>query len=362
MAQGYIIAQENLKILDIFTVSDYSIELDSEFGGKTKITLARKPVFEKGDFIFLKDESGTFFKGKIDTVDNESGANLHELNVIEIEQIFDRKIVLSNEALLSSTGIEDFIAYEIRKEFVSSDDPLLNMSYITVNVKSHTKVYAKVDTDDGGIYNLKTYIGNAREYYGIFLTFTFSGNTLVIDIEKKDQSVFKFDSSVSDVNDYDEVYSVDVLAKLKVVWKIPDTEDNGVVTQVGATSILNYYLLSDRTVSTNVNDPNRATGTIDTIYKEADTLAEVAEEVSKEFMSNSYEHSVTASVRRDSKIYPEDAFYVGHKCEIKTVSHGVKDSMITRISYDQGSDFIAVKFGKMAVTLIEKLRKERSKQ
>ncbi|MCD7726055.1 MAG: hypothetical protein LUI12_11010, partial [Clostridiales bacterium] len=349
-AYAYIVAKQDLTILDILTASEYEIELDSEFTGKSTVTTARKPTYEQGDYIFLKNSSGTFYKGVIDTVDNTNGESKHTLNCLEIENIFDQKIVISEENLINETGIEDFIALAIEENFVSSDDALLNLDYITVVVSTHPPIAASVDTDDGGIFNLLTYIGNAREYYGIFLDFEFTGKALTISISKKDQETFKFDSTVSDVDDYDEVYSVDVLAKLTAVWS----------TSEGVTTILKRYLKTDRTTTDDVDDPDRAVGSSDTIYIECDTEDEALQEIANEFKSNSYKHSVTANVRRSSLIYPESAFYVGHECEIKTVSHGIKDSMITNVSYSNDSEYIAVKFGNMAVTLIEKLRKERS--
>lgn len=360
MAQAYIVAKQDLTILDILSVSEYDIDLDSEFSGKSTVVTARVPTYEQGDYIFLKNSSGTtFYKGVIDTVDNTNGESKHTLNCLEIENFFDQKVIINGESLISSTGIEDFIALAINENFVSSDDTLLNLDYITVEVKTHTPVAASVDTDDGGIYNLLTYIGNAREYYGIFLDFEFTGKTLTITISKKDQETFKFDSTVSDVDDYDEVYSVDALAKLTAIWKIPDTEEDGVTT-VGATTILKRYLKTNRTTTDDVDDPDRAVGSVDTIYIECETEEEALQEIANEFKGNAYDHSVTANVRRSSLIYPESAFYVGHECEIKTVSHGIKDSMITEVSYSNDSEYISVKFGNMAVTLIEKLRKERS--
>ncbi|MDD2954358.1 MAG: hypothetical protein PHC95_14610 [Parabacteroides sp.] len=359
MDYAYVISKTDLKILDILNVKDYTIALDSEFKGSSTVVLAKKPNVNAEDFLFLKHEDGTiFFTGKVTTFTNESGKNAHTITLQEIETIFDRKIFIDSEEIISTTGIEDFIKHEIEKEFSQSSDTILNMGYIQVVVTTHTKVLASVDTDNG-IYNFKTFLGNAREYYGIFLDFEFSGSSLTITVSKKQQALFKFDASVSDIDNYLEDYSVDVLARLTVKWKIPDTETDGVTT-VGATTILDYVLLSDRTISTNLSDPDRATGSINCIYIETDTEAGVTEEVINQFKSNSYEHSVTADVRRNSNIYPESQFYIGHECEIKTVSHGVKDSMITKLSYKRDSEYISVKFGNMAITLIEKLRKERS--
>lgn len=358
---GYVISKQDLAILDVFTVTDYSISKNLDYSGKTTVTVGRTPFVEEGDFVFLKNESGEiFYIGVTDTISNNSGSAQTTLNLLEKENIFDRKVILSGESVISSTGIEDFIANTIKSNFIASDDSFLNLTYIEVKATTHTKVYASVDNDNG-IFNLLTYMGNALEYYGIFVDFEFTGSALKITIYKKSQNLCKIDAGVSDVTNYVEDYNVDVLAKLTQVWKIPDTEENGVVTSVGATTIRSFYLLNDRTISTNVSDPNRAKGTIDVIYTECEEADEAYQTAINEFTNNSYDHSVTADIRRKSDLYPDDEFYVGHKCEIKTKAHGVRNSIVSEISYTMGSAYISVKFGNMAITLIEKLRKERKR-
>lgn len=355
----YIISKADIKILDIKNVEDFSIALDSEYKGKSTVDLGEKPIVEDRDYLFLKHDTGEiFFTGIVESVSNTSGQNAHTLNVIEIENIFDRNIFIGSEEVKKTTGIEDFIKNEIEANFSKSNDALLNMNYLEIEVLTHTPVLSAIETNDG-IYNFMTFLGNAREYYGIFLDFQFSKGKLRISISKKEQALFKFDSSVSDVDNYLEDYSVDALAKLSVKWKIPDTEDeNGNVT-IGAITDLAFFLRNDRTITSDVEDPDRASGSIDCLYIEKETLEEVTEEVINKFKGNSYEHSVTADVRIGSNIYPPDQFYIGHECLIKTVSHGVKDSIITKIEYRRDNRYLSVKFGNMAVTLIEKLRKEK---
>lgn len=358
----YIISKTDIKILDIKNVEDFSIAHDSEFKGKSTVDLGEKANVKDRDFVFLKHDTGKiFFIGIVDSVSNASGQNAHTLNVIEIENLFDRSIFIGSEEIKKTTGIEDFIKNEIEANFSQSDDALLNMEYIEVEALTHTPVLSAIETDNG-IYNFMTFLGNAREYYGIFLDFEFSGGKLRISVSKKEQALFKFDSSVSDVDNYLEDYSVDVLAKLSVKWKIPDTEDEEGNVTIGAITDLAFFLKTDRTITSDIEDPDRATGSIDCLYIEKETLEEVTEEVINKFKGNSYEHSVTADVRIGSNIYPEDQFYIGHECEIKTKSHGVKDSLITKIEYKKDSKYLSVKFGNLAVTLIEKLRKERAQR
>lgn len=364
MIVAYIVNSFDLTIKDVFNVESYKVEGDIDFGGKSTVSVVRKPILEEKDFIILKKKGESFFIGICDSVDNTNGEELHVINCIEKENLFDRKIIIDadNEALKTSIGVEDFIETCIIDNFVDSEDTLLNMDCIEVNCLTHTPVVAKVPTENG-IFNLKTYMANVKENYGVFYDFDFESESrkLIINIEKKSQNELKIDTLSTDVNNYVENYEVDVLSKLTVVWKQPDTKDydTGVITKVGEMTVLNYYLRNDRSITTDKDDVDRAKGSIDIRYIEADDSNEVVETVINAFKSNSYNHSIELDVYGQSAIYPAHELYVGHECLIKTKTHGIKKSIITKINRSNDSDYISLKFGNMAVKLIEKLRKER---
>lgn len=354
--QAYAISRDDLSTLDILAVTDCYLVHDLDLTERSYVTTGRKIKQKRGDFLLLKDDGKIVHMGIIDSVENANGQNNHTIFMTEMENIFDRKIILQGEDTIKNKGIEDFLVDTINREFAASDDAMSNLDYIMATATTHTKAYASPETEDGGIYNLKTYIGNAREQYGIFLDFEFSRGKLWITANKKEQAVFKFDLGVSDVSKYEEVYSVDALAKLTAVWKIPDREEDGEII-TGAAEVLHYYLRTDRTLTTNVDDPQRAAGSEDTIYIQCDTKEEALEQMQNQFAANAYEHSVTARIRSRSKIYPNDELYTGHRCEIKTRSRGVQNSIITTVTRRSNSAYTEVKFGKLPVTLTEKIKK-----
>ena len=364
MVVGYVVNQYDLTIKDIFNVESYNVEVDIDYEGKTTVYVARKPIIEEKDFIILKRNGESFFIGLCESVDNVDGEELHTINVIEKENIFNQKIIIDsdNEALKTSTGVEDFIKACIEDNFINSDDTFLNFDYMVVNCLTHTPVLAKVPTENG-IFNLKTYIANVMQAYGVFCEFDFETESrkLIINIVKKSQKELKIDALSTDVDNYVENYQVDVLAKLTVLWKQPDTTDDstGVVTKVGETSTLNYYLRNDRSVTSDKNDSDRAKGNNDIEFIETDNVDEVEELVVNAFKSNTYNHSIELNVYDSSVIYPSYELYVGHECQIRTKAHGVKNTIITRVNYSNDSKYIALKFGNLAIKLIEKLRKER---
>ena len=155
----------------------------------------------------------------------------------------------------------------------------------------------------------------------------------------------RIDTTITDVVNPVETYKVNVLSKLSVIWFNTTTEK---------TSTRYFYLHSDRSVS-EVNK-DRIDGTISTIYIEAETEEEMIQEAKNEFKSNSYSHSIEADILTNSKVYPANELYAGHEIMIKTAAAGIKESIISEISFTDKADVIHVKFGILKVTLTDKLK------
>lgn len=340
----YFISKKDLSLLNCVETNSYSVVHNLDCGGKTKITIAGNPNAADEDFVLLKDGKHIKFIGIIEKIDNSDGDLKYDVSCLEIERIFDRKIVLSDVDMIKNAGIEDFLATMIRKYFSNSGDDFIDMSYIECNELTHTKVNSKPVAEDG-IFNLKTYIGNVKEQYGIFLDFDFTKTNLKISIHKKEHSSMQIDTTITDIISCNETYKVKVLSKLSVVWFNPLTQ---------ATTMRYFYLHSNKNVSEENKD--RVVGTISTIYIEAETEEEMIENAKNEFKSNSYSHSIEAKIISISKLYPIDELYVGHEVMIKTAAAGIKESIISEISFTDEADVITVKFGILKVTLTDKLK------
>lgn len=356
MLTATIISSEDLTPLDVLDFDVYSIEKTIDYSGKCKIDVSRKPLVNDYDFIMIKNNAEIITLGLISKVENIDGENHHVIHFDEIESLFDRDIFLENEKVKQEHGVEDFIAQCINNNFVRSEDDFVNKTYIVVNAETHTPVFRAVEHDNG-IFNLKTYLGNVLEWYGVGLKFRFTRGKLEINIYKRDNTPLKINMLVSDIVNYSEVYETNVMSKLTAKWKIPDVTDENENVIVGETTIHNFYLLANRSVTTDMQDENRAKGTIKTMYFEFETYAELLENVTQEFKNNSYNHSVTADIVKSSRIFPVSELFVGNEAIIKTTSHGVKNSIVTRVYLTDTSQYINVKFGNLKITLLEKIRK-----
>lgn len=372
---GYIVSKSEYKKTDAFTVTEYSIENDGDFAGKSSVVCARKPSASEDDWFYMMDGKEVVLTGIIDSISNDDGQDRHTINLKEPQQIFSQTIILENYELLQ-TGIEDFVASCIQNNFTESDDELMNLSYITVTASTHTPVLTTPDNENG-IFNLCTYMGNAMTNYGVFCTMKFTDEGIEVVIEKKEQNAVNVDCTLTDIVGYSETYQIDALSKLIVRWCIPEKEEtvqtettdesgNAVTTEETVKipaeyHVKKYFLLSDRTITDDITSPDRAYGRTESVYIEAETEEKMYEEVVNQFKSNSYNHSVECSVKSGSKLFPEESLFVGAEVVLKTKSHGIHNSIVTKVSKSNTSKFIGVKFGNLKITLIEKIRKGMSK-
>ena len=340
----YFISKKDYALLNCVEVSSYSIAHDIDCGGKSKIVIAADPMAADEDFVILKDGKNVKFQGIIENIDNKDGEKKYTISCLEIERCFDRKIVLSDTDLIRTAGIEDFIVKTIKTYFSESGDDFIDMHYVDCEALTHTKVNSKPSAEDG-IYNFKTYIGNSKQQYGIFLDFEFEKDRLKISVHKKEQAAIQIDTTITDIHHCEEVYKIKVLSKLNVVWFNETTQQE---------SMRYFYLHQNKTVSESNID--RVNGTISTVRIEAETEAEMIEEARNEFKSNSYSHSIEAEILASSKLYPASELYVGHEVMIKTAAAGIQESIISGISFSDEADLIKVKFGILKVKLTDKLK------
>jgi hypothetical protein len=331
----YVISKDDLSIKDVVQVSDFNIEENINLNGKSTFVLSRMPVSQKDDFVQLGK-----FLGIISNIETSKERDLYEVMVEDINSLFNRRVILTNEALIASTGMEDFIAKIIHDRFTDSADTLLNIPYLDVTVKSHTPLNVKVDTDEG-VFNFRTFLGNVKERYGIGLTYGFVDGELLVDIEKMTPTELSVDLTVSDIVNYDEVYAVDVIAKVIVFSKESESE-------------FNYYLRNDRTITTNASDINRVKGKIESVVCEEDVDAEQA--ALDAFKSNSYRHNISFRLISSSLLYEIDELYINRPLRIKTLDNGVYSTFIAKRSYRMKSSVYDFECGNIRVNLIDKLK------
>lgn len=341
---AYVLDAQTLTIKDLLEFETFEFKFDTEFANKSKIVVPVQPSIAHDDFVVCKCAGETIYTGICDNYASESDNSAYTITLKQKENLFDRFIFIDDEALISQNGIEDFIVQAITDNWISSGDAMLDRSYLSVTPLTHTPINAKVSTTvslTDGAYNLKTYLGNVLEFYKIYVDFDFSQDgRLELSVYQDAHAALGIDVLLTDISNYNETYSVDALTKLCVSWN-----DNSYT----------YYLLANRNITTDGTNPNRAVGRTKSMVIEADTYDEMYQTVVDEFSRNSYSHKINFSLFMDSNLYDYRDFYIGRNTEIKTKS-GVRSSLVTAQAVASNSRFAGITFGKLKVTLIEKIR------
>ena len=110
---------------------------------------------------------------------------------------------------------------------------------------------------------------------------------LRIDIENKQETTELIDTTLPEVTDYNKIYEEDFTAKVQVYIREDGSE-------------YNLYLKTDRTTTTNKDDPDRASGKIEVISVETADRAE--EEALNVMKGNNYKHLVEFKIAKTSKL------------------------------------------------------------
>ena len=331
------------KVKDIVELSNYEINIDEETNANTILNVLKKTTSKARDIVAIKKNNEVIYWGTINNIQNTDGQSLYEYTIKYLTNLFDQNIVLENEDLIKTTGVEDFIANAINKNFIQNEDTFVNKTYMQIVAKTHTKKQTSVTNVENGIYNLHTWMTNCTQNYDIVYSFSIVNKKLVITIESKEINKELIDVKAQPIANYNEVFETDVVSKVVVLYnKVADAEQKGQYT---------LYLLNDRTTTTDKNNVNRADGRTVTVYTEN---YEDAEQMAlDQIKQNAYNHNITFN-------YYDRLIPVGTPIAIKTKQSLIFDTYISALKITQNK-FIEYTCGNIRVKFIDKLLKERSK-
>lgn len=337
----WIFDYRDFTVKDIIELSNYEFNIDEETNANSIINVLKKTSAKAKDIIFVKKNNEIVYWGTIDNIQNENGQNLYEYIVKYITNIFNQKIKLENENLISEKGVEDFIATAIINNFISNADIFVNKTYLKINVKTHTKKQVSVTNVENGIYNLHTWMTNCTQNYDIVYSFNIVDGFLEMTIENKAYEKELIDIQAQPISNYTEVFETKVVSKVVVLYdKVNDTEQKGEYT---------LYLLNDRTTTTDMTNVNRAEGETETVYTEK--YEDAAQTALDKMKANSYNHNITFS-------YYDKLIKVGTPIAIKTKESVILDTYISAIKITQSKSYEYI-CGNIRINFIDKLLKER---
>lgn len=331
------------EVKDIIEISDYEINIDEETNAKSIINVLKKTTAKAKDIIAVKKNNEVIYWGIIDEIQNEDGKNIYKYTTKYITNLFDRNIKLTNEELIRTTGVEDFISQVITNQYISNTDNFINLPWLELNVLTHTPKQASVTNVENGIYNLHTWITNCTQNYDIVYSFSIINQKLRMSIENKTYSKELIDTKAQAISNYTEVFETDVVSKVIVLYnKKNGVENPGTYT---------LYLLNDRTTTTDMTSQNRAEGKIETIYTE--NYEDANQEALNVIKANSYNHNITFDLYNKY-------IKVGTPIAIKTKESIIYDSFISSVKITPRK-FYQYICGNIRIKFIDKLLKERNK-
>lgn len=343
----WIFDHKDLSVKGCVEIQDYEINIDEETNATSMITILKDTGATARDYIVIKKNNEKVYWGVIQEISNNDGDKVYTYTTKYISNMFDRNIKLENEALIRSTGIEDFLADAITNNFISNSDTFINLDYLVVNPTTHTKKETSVSNVGNGIYNLHTWLTNCTQNYDIVYDFDIDEidgeYKLVVTI--KNQSLTKeiIDTNAQPISNYNEVFETDVTAKVTCLYDMLNDEENP-----GQYTI---YLKTDRTTTTNALDPDRAEGKVALVYTQ--NGEDAPQEALNVIKGNSYNHNITFD-------YKDRYIKVGTPIAIKTKKSIIYDTYISAIRITQRA-FIQYTCGNIRVNFIDKLLKEKEK-
>lgn len=331
----WIFDYKDFSVKDIVEISDYQISIDEETNSNSTVNLLKDTGAVARDIVVIKINNEIVYWGIVQEVSNNDGENLYVLCLKYITNMFNQKVILQNENLIKTTGVEDFIANAITNNFINNTDTFLNKEYLQLNVKTHTPKQVSVSNVENGIYNLHTWMTNCTQNYNIVYSFSIVSGKFVITIEKQEKDKKLIDINAQSISNYSEVFETNIVSKVTVL-----TKEEGEY---------NLYLLNDRTTTTDKTNKNRAEGTVEVVYTEK---MEDANQTALDTMkSNTYNHNITFSLKRKY-------IKVGTPIAIKTKKSIILDTYISAVSFSD-AEFFDYTCGNIRVNFIDKLLKER---
>ena len=291
----------------------------------------------------IEQVSNTIYKFKIGnfyltihTGGTEAGTNIkiHEDLGEDNKQYFFLEV--NDEIIIRETGIEDFLAKKIADNFISNTDTFVNLEYLQLEVKTHTKKETSVTNVQNNIFNLHTYMTNCTQNYDVVYSFSIVNKKLLIIIEVKTAKKELIDVNAQAISNYSEVFETDIVSKVVVLT---------------STSVYTLYLLTDRTTTTDKTNKNRAAGRTVTVYTE--NYSDARQTALDQIKQNTYNHNITFN-------YFDRFIKVGTPIAIKTKESLIFDTYISAVKITNNK-FIEYTCGNIRTKFIDKLKKERNK-
>lgn len=341
--------RSNLKVLDYgYVDSEYQVIIDSVIPQKSTFQVHKINInAELGDLLVIKDFNVNYI-GIISSIEVDEEKGISKVQSKDFISILDIKVKLS-----SYTGnISLFLYNLIADAYVKNNDPYQKISYLTI-ARDYETITGSLTFEADTIDSISNVVKTLNKAYSIGVTYNvLYDNGEISKIELHISSCTKgliLKSNYKGICDL-LVSSSGEQSINKVIF-IPSSEN------VTYKTIVNYYLLTDGTISTNANSSLRYknVSSVAKIYKDAD-YSSLQTTAQSEMLISSLEHSITFNLRIDNKVaIPFKDLNVGDFIEFITPSKTYQ-TMVTQISIKNNLYQVGVTLGEYRVSLTDKIK------
>lgn len=334
---------EYLSVKDIVEISDYEITIDEETNAKSTITCLKKTGAKAKDIIAVKKNNEVVYWGIIDEIQNTDGEVKYTFITKFITNLFDRKITVRHEDYIRSS-IENFLDDALNYFFADSPDTFVNMTWLKPSHQGNHGKEISITNVENNIYNFHTWMTNCTQLYNVNYIFSIVKENnhwyLSLLIKMLDPDKELIDTNAMNISNYTEVFETEIMSKVSVLYSKKNGQDES------GRYIL--YLKTDRTTTTDGNDPDRAEGNITTVYTE--NYEDANQTALDEMKSNAYNHNITFDL---DKYIP-----AGTPIAIKTKESVIYNTYISSVKITQ-KRFYEYICGNIRINFIDKLKKEK---
>lgn len=310
-------------------VVSYDCILDSIFDDNTTITARYSADAEEGDFIMCDG-----FAGVIKAISVAHGEM--SLTCQGMDAAFDRTLrweKIDTEGMTTEELVEKIFA----DNYINCD-PMYAMPYIEFNNNERTELKMPTRNNEG-LYTVTAYFRKLRKA-GIGISYDLTGNKLIISLSGEKRSTRNIDF-VAHNTVTAEAYGGYATAKVTNYPRVDVEGENG-TEQVISDVPVNYYLLSDGTVTQDENDTNRIYGVWEvTIGAEESAVLE----------------KFTATYGHEIKFSGTTAYSLYTPVRLRMPSGKVVISYISRIQKKSNDENYYYTAGELKTTLTAKLKK-----
>lgn len=337
------------KIIDYgFVDSDFQIILDSVVLQKSTFQVNKQNInAETGDFLVVKDKKINYI-GIICSIEEDKEKGYTKVQTNDFISILDIKVKLSSY----SGNVSQYLYNLISNAYITNADGYQKMPFLTI-AKDYNSVAGSLTFEADTIDSISSVLNTLNKAYsiGIYYNLTYD-NGRINGIELHIAGCRKGLILKSDFKDImNLVISNGNDQSINKIVFVPSYEN------ITYKNIINYYLLTDGSVSTVSTSPLRFKKVSMTtkIYKDAD-YSSLRTTAQSEMLISSLEHSISFNLKIENKVViPFKDIQVGDFIEFITPNKTYQ-TMVTQFILKNNLYQVGVTLGEYRISLTDKIK------